>query len=104
MRDIIRTDIDDVFFTDFAETVTYERNGKVHQVQAVFGEQKLDEEEAIDVEARTEIFLKQKELDDLGLGGPPPHDLIAEEWKVEARELNDGVWKLSCYKSVRPRP
>ncbi len=97
-------DIDGVFFSDFAQSVNYERNGTTYTVKAIITDEKIDEDSAVAVDAVTIVYVAESELNSLGIGEPQPHDVIDGKWEVETRTYNAGIYALGCYARTRLKP
>jgi len=106
MQDLKSIAISDLnyIFDELAEAIVYEQDGQQYQIKAVISEQSLEEEEErLAIESKVKVYIRDSELSSLGIK-PQIHDLIAGQWEVEGRKLNAGLWELSCYSSIRPRP
>jgi hypothetical protein len=97
-------DIDGVFFSDFAQEVSYERNGTTYTVKAIMGDEKIDEDGAVVVDAVTTVYVAESQLKELGLNEPKPHDVIDGKWEVENRIYSAGIYTLGCYAKTRLKP
>ncbi|HDM08700.1 MAG TPA: hypothetical protein ENF97_01075 [Candidatus Omnitrophica bacterium] len=105
LEEIFEADIENVFMGgDLAQSTTYKRGSSEYQVKAIILEQDLDSEEEISVENTARIYLSKTELDNLGIGDPQIHDQIGGKWEVGSRKLNLGMWELTCFCQVRPKP
>ena len=104
LKEILNLDVNDVLFSDLGKTVSYKRNDVEYQITALILEGSLDSQEELSVESKATIYVSAKELEEKGLEMVYPHDIIADRWEVETRKKIAGLWELSCYDVVRPRP
>jgi len=107
LQDVIKADLQ-ALLLELGEEVRYRRGEQEVTLQAVWMERALDDWDGVaDVVREVKEFYLAK--DDLGgLAPPQPHDVIQDpegnEWEVDERLEDWGLYRLTCYRRLRPMP
>ncbi len=107
LREVIRADLQALLF-ELGEEVRYRRGTKEIVVEAVWMERALDDWDGVADAVREvrEFYLAKEDLGELA--PPQPHDVIEDpegnEWEVDERVEDWGLYRLTCYRRLRPMP